>query len=124
LLTTIRELLAIEKSAKKAASDTEADDGLTLREIEKGVAALEQGADERIALYEREAQTETEARLTQIRQGYKRKADRLQASFFVNRETWLAEVVGDILYGLYGGEREGAGDDDGGREADITVAAR
>lgn len=93
----IKELLTIEKSARKSVAFFESDNRFIHDEIEKGITALERDANERIKTSERESLAETQERLTQIKKMYQRKTDELEAAFLINHESWLEKIVQEIL---------------------------
>lgn len=67
-------------------------------EIDRNVAVMEREADAKVAALERESEAQTEERLAQIKESYRRKSDRLEAAFFVNRETWSAKIAEEVLF--------------------------
>ncbi|MCL2501037.1 MAG: hypothetical protein FWE90_12000 [Defluviitaleaceae bacterium] len=99
MINVIRELLAIEKSARQTEGEENHNETeiFIQDEINRGVITMERDADARIAALIQESYAQTEERLAQIREAYRRKTDRLEAAFIINRETWSAEIVKDIL---------------------------
>jgi hypothetical protein len=96
----ISELLAIEKTAREACDPAALSDTnfLIIKEIDRGIAALERDADTRIIEMERESLAETAERLAQIKENYQRRANELGEAFTLNREERLAQILEDILY--------------------------
>jgi hypothetical protein len=102
----IDELLAMEKSARETAADTD-DTRVDIQyriheEVSRGKDALRRQADARIAEIQHDAREETEIRLNRIRAEYEAKAKAAETAFAVHREAWRARIIRDVLYGLHG----------------------
>jgi hypothetical protein len=95
----ISELLAIEKTAQGVLVAVKQEEDCVQAEIDRSIAALERDANAQIAAIERESREETTARLAQIATDYQDKTRQMEEAFAANRDSWLAEILQNVLHG-------------------------